>query len=265
MNETQLDPRQVQPSREGFKSLHDQLEFGRFNSVKSGAAPTMFQEIQSTEGQTVFTLPNGTFTVGDHSLQVFVNGMLMREGKTNDYIEIDNRTIEFLFPLTSRDILVFRVAGGTSGPSLSERHQAVAHQTDFKLAGSYSTGNDSLLVFINGAYQTIGEDYVEVDAKTVRFNEGLEEGDLVTFRVEGLPAIESKYKNTHTHRQYDANMQLIKEEVTGDERTSKEYFYDEEGKPKMMITKDSGYTITKTYEWDGFNCININETVKEGV
>ncbi|WP_421021284.1 hypothetical protein, partial [Klebsiella pneumoniae] len=102
MNETQLDPRQVQPSREGFKSLHDQLEFGRFNSVKSGAAPTMFQEIQSTEGQTVFTLPNGTFTVGDHSLQVFVNGMLMREGKGNDYIEIDNRTIEFLFPLTSR-------------------------------------------------------------------------------------------------------------------------------------------------------------------
>ncbi|ABS83710.1 virion structural protein [Bacillus phage 0305phi8-36] len=265
MKDTQLDTRQIQASRDGFKSLHEQLEFGRFNSVKSGAAPTMFQELQATDGQTVFTLPNGTFTVGDHSLQVYANGMLMREGKTNDYIEIDNRTIEFLFPLTSRDIIVFRVAGGTSGPSLSERHQAVANQTDFKLAGSYSTGNDSLIVFVSGAYQTLGEDYIEVDAKTVRFLQPLEEGDLVTFRVEGLPAIESKYKNVHIHRQYDSNKQLIKEEITGDERLSKEYIYDEEGKPKMMITKDSGYTITKTYEWDGFNCINISETVKEGV
>jgi hypothetical protein len=262
--ETQLDPRQIKSTKDGFVDLYEQLEFGRFNSVKSGAAPTLYQEIVAEDHQSRFTLPQGIFTVGDHSLQVFVNGQLMREGADNDYIEIDNKTVQFLFGLVANDIVVFRVNGGTSGPSLHESYRSAAGQTVFNLATGYAAGNHSLVVFVNGAYQTVDEDYLETDANTVTFTDSLEENDLVTFRVEGLPTINSTYKNIHIDRLYDSNNRLIREEAIGDEHILKEYQYDADGRPEKMIITDSGYTIVKTYTWAGRLCTGITESVKEG-
>lgn len=261
---TQLDPRQVKPSREGFETLYEQLEFGRFNSVKSGAAPTLYQEVAASEGQTLFQLPQGTYTIGDNSLQVFVNGQLMRVGVDNDYTEVTNKTVEFTFGLSDLDVVVFRVNGGTSGPSLHESYKALAGQTVFELATGYTTGNHSLLIFINGAYQTVESDYLETDAKTVTFLEPLEENDLVTFRVEGIPSIAGTYKNVQVDRLYDTSNRLIREETTGDEHIIKEYFYAFNGKPETLIITDSGYTITKTYTWVGDICTKIDESVREG-
>lgn len=262
---TLIDLTQIEPSKEGFENLYEQLEFGRFNSVKSGAAPTLYQEAVAVAGQDLFELPQGTYTLGDNSLQVFVNGQLMRVGADNDYEEIDNKRIQFHFPLDESDVVVFRVNGGTSGPSLHENYKALDGQTVFTLASGYTTGNNSLIVFVNGAYQTIGDDYIETDAKTVTFVEPLEPNDLVTFRVEGLPSISSKYKNVHIVRQYDTNNQLIYEEFTGDEHITKEYFYGADGRPEKLIIKDSGYTITKTYTWVGNLCVDIVEDVREGI
>lgn len=263
-NETQLDTRQIQPSKSGFTNLYEQLEFGRFNSVKSGAAPTMYQEVIATKDQMTFTIPNGHYTLGDHSLQVYINGQLMRVGEDNDYIEVDSQTIMFLYPLEEQDIVVFRVNGGTSGPSLHENHKAIEGQTVFSLNGSYATGNDSLIVYVNGAYQTIVDDYVETDAKTVTFTEPLESNDLVTFRVEGLPTIVGKYQDGEVYRTYDTSKRLVREEFMGDDHIIKEYFYAADGKPEKMIIRDSGYTITRTYTWDGLLCTHIDESVKEG-
>jgi hypothetical protein len=263
--DTQLHPRQIQPTKEGYASLYEQLEFGRFHSVKSGAAPCLYQEIVATQGQSEFTLVNGTFTVGDHSLQVFVNGQLMRVGSDNDYIEVNSRTIRFHFGLDEGDVVTFRVNGGTSGPLLHENHIAAKDQTVFTLNGSYETGNNSLLVFVSGAYQTKDVDYVETDSKTVTMLEPLEEGDLVTFRVEGLPTITSKYQNTMRIRRFDNSGRLLREETTGDIHIIKEYEYDADGKPFRMIIRDSGYIVTKTYEWDGDINTAIHEEVQEGI
>jgi hypothetical protein len=262
--ETQLDPRQVKSSKEGFDNLYEQLEFGRFNSVKSGAAPTLYQEVVAAEGQDLFVLPQGTYTLGDHSLQVFINGQLMRVGADNDYVEIDNKTVRLTFGLADLDIVVFRVSGGTSGPSLHENYRAMAAQTVFNLATGYTAGNHSLVVFVNGAYQTIEDDYMETDANTITFTDLLEENDLVTFRVEGLPSISTSYKNIHTTRLYDTSNRLVREDVIGDEHIIKEYQYGLDGKPEQMVITDSGYTITKTYTWVGRICTDVIETVKEG-
>lgn len=265
MDNTLIDPSQIKPTKEGYGSLGEQIEFGRFNSVLTGAAPSLFEEFISEEGQSLFTLTASTYILGDHSLQVFVNGQLMRVGADNDYIEVDNKQIQFNFGLDKDDVVVFRVNGGKSGPSLHEIYRAADGQVDFTLASSYSTGNDSLIVFINGAFQTIGIDYIEVDSKNVQMLEPLEEDDIVVFRVEGLPAEQSSIKSVVVSRTYDSRKKLIKEETVGDGiHIVQEYYRDADGKPERCIIKEAGFTTTKTYVWDGENCIRIEENVVEG-
>lgn len=265
MDKTLLDPSQIKPTKEGYASLEEQIEFGRFNSVLTGAAPTLFEEFTATDKQSRFELTASTYVKGDHSLQVFVNGQLMRVGADNDYIEVDNKTIEFNFGLDLDDIVVMRVSGGKSGPSLHEIYRATQGQQDFELASSYSTGNDSLVVFINGAYQTLGIDYTEVDSKNVRMTEPLEKDDLIIFRVEGLPATQSSFKSVVVNRTYDSRKKLIKEETVGDGiHIIQEYYRDADGKPERQVIKEAGYTTTKTYIWQDDMCVRIEEHVVEG-
>lgn len=264
-NRTLLDPSQIEATKEGYDNLFEQIEYGRFNSVKSGAAPTLYQEIKAEEGQTIFSVVAGRFVMGDHSLQVYVNGMLMREGHDNDYIELDNRRIQFMFALTSVDVVLLRVAGGTSGAALHNSFKALEGQTVFNLHTSYTTGNNSLVVYVSGAYQTLGIDYVETDAKTVTFLDPLEEGDLVTFRVEGLPSEVSKYADTEIITTYDNDNKIIKKEVFGDSHISTIYEYDQDGYPSRMITREGGYLITKEYEWTNGLCTHIQTSTREGV
>lgn len=266
LNPTRLHPEQIQATKPQFKNLYEQIEFGRFNSVKSTTAPTLYHEFIAEEGQRKFVLPAGTFVLGDHSLQVFVNGQLMRVGEDNDYQEIDSKTIEFNFGLDKDDIVVLRVNGGTSGPALYEGYRAEDGQTVFKLASSYQPGNNSLLVFVNGAYQTLHVDYEETDSLTVTFIEPLEKDDLVIFRVEGQPSTKSTHVDHDIYRFYDNHKQLIKEEFIGDGlHIVKEYYRDADGKPQRMIIRDSGFITERTYEWNGFQCIRITETTKEMV
>ena len=265
MDNTLIDPRQIKPTKEGYENLNEQLEFGRFNSVLTGAAPTLFEEFVSQEGQRLFKLTASTYIVGDHSLQVFVNGQLMRVGLDNDYIEVDNTHIEFCFGLDKDDVVVLRVNGGKSGPSLHEIYRAVDGQVDFTLASSYSTDNDSLLVFINGAYQTLGIDYNEVDSKNVQMIEPLEENDIVVFRVEGLPAEMSSIKSVVVNRTFDSRNHIIKEETVGDGvHIIQEYYRDANGRPERCVIRQSGFTTTKTYIWENDNCIRIEVNVVEG-
>ncbi len=264
MDNTLLHPSQIQPTKEGYPNLQAQIEFGRFNSVMSGAAPALFEEFTAIEGQRTFQLTSSEFVKGDHSLQVFANGQLMRAGETNDYVEVDNKTIEFNFDLFKDDVIVMRVNGGKSGPSLYEKVIATASQETFVLASSYSVGNNSLIVYINGAYQTVGIDYEEVDSKTVRMIEPLEDGDIVIFRVEGLPVTESVHKAINTKRTYDANGLLIKEESIGDGyHVIQEYFRDANGLPETMKITEAGFTKIKKYTWVDEQCVSIEETVVE--
>lgn len=259
-----IDLRQVEPSKPGYDNLYDQLEFGRFNSVKSGAAPTIYQEVVATAGQREVIIPNGRYTIGDHSLQVIVNGQVMRVGADNDYVETNSDRVTFTFDLFQNDVVVFRVNGGTSGPSLHEEQTAVAGQTEFNLIGSYTVGNSSLIVVVNGAWQAIVADYLETSPKVVTFTEGLEEGDRVLFRVEGLPSIQRKYEDNIVVQQFDNDKRIAHSETFGDTHVIKEFEYDPDGFPKRMIIREGGFIITKEYIWvDGINT-EIRTTVREG-
>lgn len=253
---------QVEASRPGYANLYEQLEFGRFNSVKSGAAPTLHQEFVA-DGNREFRLVHGFFNVGDHSLQVYINGQLMREGADNDYVEIDSQTIRLNYDILPTDIVTLRVNGGTSGPLLYERYIAVAGQTSVTLAGSYETGNHSLIVYVSGAFQTLGIDYEETDNKTVTFLDPLEAGDIIVLRVEGLPTVAQKYINSIVTEQRDIEGRIVRRETTGDQHLIEEYEYDANGLPSRMVIRDSGYVITKEYIWIG-DQVEIKTTVKEG-
>ncbi|MNP16056.1 hypothetical protein D3C76_1084350 [compost metagenome] len=215
-------------------------------------------------GQREFKLVKGTYTLGDYSLQVIVNGQVMRTGADNDYVETDSRTITFNFDLDQDDVVVMRVNGGTSGPLLHEQHIASAGQTELDLAGSYEVGNNSLIVFINGAYQTINVDYLEDNPKKVIFTEPLEDGDMITLRVEGLPTVVNQYPNGVIISVYDNDNRIIREETTGDTHVIKEFEYGTDGKPSRMIIRDGGFVTTKLYTWTGDLCTQIEQTVKEG-
>lgn len=262
MKDTLIHPSQIQPTKDGYDNLEDQIEFGRFNSVMTGAAPALYQEFSSMEGQRSFRLSSGDFIVGDNSLMVFVNGQLMRKGADNDYLEVDNKEIEFLFGLEEGDVVVLRVNGGKSGPSLYEELMIKEKRNSVHLGTSYTVGNHSLTVYVNGAYQTVDIDYLEVDSVTVNFLEPLEEGDLVVFKVEGLPSEQVRYSDVSTVRIVDANGLVIREESTGDGyHVIQEYTYDKDGRPEQMMIKESGYTKIRIYKWVENECVGIEEKV----
>lgn len=60
----------------------------------------IYDRIQSTEGQQVFHTSRPYLS---GTLMVYLNGLLVDQGETNDYIEVDNTTIEFNYKLTSSD------------------------------------------------------------------------------------------------------------------------------------------------------------------
>lgn len=260
---TILEPSQIAATKSGFENLQEQLDFGRFNSVKSGAAPTLYQEIIAVKGQRDVKMQVGSYTMNDHSLQVILNGQVQRSGASNDYIEIDSESIRFNYDLDDEDVVVLRVSGGTSGPLLHEMQQGRKGQTMIELNGSYETGNHSMILFINGAYQSFGVDYIEASSKQIKLIEPLEENDMITIRVEGLPTTVSQYGNTTTISTYDAAGQIIREEVTGGSNTIKEFEYDTIGQPARMIIRENGYIITKIYSWDNGRCVKIDQVMKE--
>jgi hypothetical protein len=261
---TLLDLQQIKSSTGGYANLKEQLEFGRFNSVKSGAAPTLYQEFVAAAAQREFTIVN-TYSIGDHSLMVLVNGQMMRQGEDNDYIEVNNKTIRFNFDLDAGDVVVMRVNGGTSGPLLHERHIASAGQDLVELYGSYEMGNDSLLVFIDGAYQTLGVDYQEATTKSIQLVEPLEAGSLITFRVEGLPTIITQYANTTSISVYNNDGFIVRETTTGDSSIIKEFEYDTAGLPKRMIIREAGFITTRAYTWQDGQCTHVEQQVQGGL
>lgn len=73
----------------------------------------------------------------------------------------------------------------TSKPNHFET-QVIEEITDtVTLSREYTVGDNSLMVFINGALQLVGEanDYVETDNLTITFNSPLQAGDIVILRV----------------------------------------------------------------------------------
>jgi hypothetical protein len=58
---------------------------------------------------------------------------------------------------------------------------ATAGQTAFTVGFTYSIGNNSLNVLVNGSKQIVGLNYVETSSTIVTFVDGLNAGDVVEF------------------------------------------------------------------------------------
>lgn len=80
---------------------------------------------------------------------------------------------------------------------LSEEQTAIADQTSFTLANTYTPGLGALRVYINGVFQTPSA-YTETDANTITFSEGLDADDTVTFIISSFTAAESTGGNNIT-------------------------------------------------------------------
>ena len=70
---------------------------------------------------------------------------------------------------------------GLPSPGSQNYQTATQGQTIFNLTFSYTLGNNSLNVFVNGSKQVITLNYTETDSTTVTFLSGLNVGDIVEF------------------------------------------------------------------------------------
>lgn len=137
----------------------------------------IYEVHQPVDGQTTFRLSK-TYRMGTRQLEVFYNGIRMEQDE--DYIEVDENTVEFLWETTRDDRILFQVRAVINS-GLSEEHIATEGQTVFKLSTPYGLNQNILKVFRNGVLQRKGRDYREIDNMTVEFMYPLKKDTDVTF------------------------------------------------------------------------------------
>lgn len=154
-------------------------------------ANTVNEAYTATAAQTVFPVVTG-YTVGDNSMDVYLNGALQTIGV--DYNETDNKTITFINPLVNGDSVSFLYDTN----KITEYYRANGGQTVINLLTKYTVGNDLINVYVNGAPQAIGVDYNETDSDTITFTNALNANDLVTFTYNDIYLISWLPEGTHS-------------------------------------------------------------------
>lgn len=141
----------------------------------------LYQEFRAIEGQTLFTF-NNTYRKGTRQLEVYLDGLRMIQG--DDYIEVDEQNIEFLFPI-NQDSLVVGQVRAVINSGLHEEYHATNGQTLFPLVSPYGLHQNILQVYRNGVLQRKGRDYREIDNQNVEFIYPLNSDDYITFHQSG--------------------------------------------------------------------------------
>lgn len=142
------------------------------------------QVVPTGPAQSVFTLSNEYVPNADN-LRVYKNGLLMRRGASNDYVETDKNTVTFNYTLEAGDDLSFIIGNPLNNFfGQIDTFTATASQTIFDLSFTYKPGNLEIDVFKNGLLMVAGSlnDYVETDSDTITFNSALIAGDRVVVR-----------------------------------------------------------------------------------
>lgn len=230
----------------------------RLDSLDSAVSGLSFSESYvSAEGQTVFTLQH-RYPVGRNKLRVFVDGLLMTEGSDADYVETDEYTVTFNYPLPAGRNVRFLVENLIPGVGFTETHTAAAGQTVFRLAYPYPAGQNRLRVYVNGLLYEPGpdNDYVETDEYTVTFNDPFYGGERVKFILESTTVTEASAAGGYTSLAHRLNSQL------GDCNVDITIEYDEQGRPVREVwTGDVNKTVEFTYNERGYRA---SEVVTEG-
>jgi len=175
--------------------IEDQNTLFRWNNTETewvliygGGVATIREDytVETGPGQTVFTLTNKYEPGGDH-LRVYKNGLLMRRGASDDYIETDSQTVTFQYTVDPGDDVSFII-----GDPLNSFFGAIdsfvvptgPSQTVFNTSFTFNIGNQEIDVFKNGLLMLEGEtnDYTETGNSQITFNEGAIAGDLAVIR-----------------------------------------------------------------------------------
>ncbi|MNM49709.1 hypothetical protein D3C81_607190 [compost metagenome] len=143
-------------------------------------------EFFAEEGQQIFKAQK-SFTVDTNNLQVMLNGILMT--KEEDYLEIDEHTVQFLYPLCEDDYVLLSVAAHGQDPFVVvetiDIEENKTRIVKFKHAFDPSNAK-SLQVFLNGILVLPGEesDFMFYNSSSINFNYDLEIEDRITVRFE---------------------------------------------------------------------------------
>lgn len=223
------------------------------------------------EGQQVFTL-NHPYPAGLGKLRVFVNGILMTEGEegSGDYVETDNRTVTFNYPLTAGEGVRFLMENTVPHIGFTETFIAEEGQTEFILSHIYPAGQERLRVYVNGLLYEPGldNDYIEPDNYTVVFNDPFFGGERVKFVMEttsvddiiatgGYASIGHRLNsqlgdcNVDISIEYDEYDRIDKEIWTGDVNKTVKYTYNEQGRRAGKVVTEGNLVTTVTYTYDG--------------
>jgi hypothetical protein len=84
---------------------------------------------------------------------------------------------------TSTGVQIWSMDNITGLPAAGSQDDqvAIAGQTAFTVSFTYTVGNNSLSVLVNGSKQIVGLNYIETSSTIVTFVDGLNAGDVVEF------------------------------------------------------------------------------------
>lgn len=146
---------------------------------------TVVSELFAEDSQTKFIIEH-PFNVGTNQLEVYLNGILVI--KDVDYKEVDNHTINFLYPLQEDDYVLASINSGYGGINHNVENIIIGESSNKRIIRStyvFDPDGTALRVFLNGMLVECGPegDYVEIDQNHIKFNYELDEDDRITLRV----------------------------------------------------------------------------------
>lgn len=183
----------------GFDSTPSTGEVVGHNPV---IAKSVVSELFAEDGQTKFIIEH-PYDVGTNQLEIYLNGILVLKGI--DYEELDNHTINFLYPLQEDDYVLASINAGYSGATHNVESIVINETSNKRIVRSvhaFDPDGTTLRVFLNGIMVEFGPegDYVEVDQNHIKFNYDLVEDDRVTLRVSGSSVSENILNQFATFR-----------------------------------------------------------------
>lgn len=119
-----------------------------------------------------------SYIPGTNMINVFVQGLLQWPGVDFDYVEIDDKTIEFNYELEEGENV--SVVCTAALYNWSERFVSLQGQTIYELQNVYYTGRDDILVYENGIQLTEGDDYIEISNRAIELVEAPPVGSKIT-------------------------------------------------------------------------------------
>jgi hypothetical protein len=147
---------------------------GGLNIYKCMRYPIFIDQAKSI--QRTFLLAD-TYKMGANTLKLYLNGILLRSGSDNDYVEINTSTFQMNYNLNIGDILEAEITQFTIDVFTIRRvpleiTEANKANMTFTTVVPYTLGESNLRVYLNGILLRAGinEDYVEVNETSFKMN-----------------------------------------------------------------------------------------------